>query len=493
MIRRSTFARRAAFVVAFLVVLAGSGSAVQRSSAAPPPRPYAVTLSPGSAVAGATVSETLTLTNRSLIPLGSSVITLPSGYSATVASVTGPPVLPFLQNPRKNWSATIVGSAINLSANNILNSLLYNETVKVVLSVTVPCVAPLSSTWVTQASGSIPFLPLSGFASTGDPSITATGSCSFRFDQISSPQTAGAPIGVHVQTLDGIGAPTAAFNGSAVLSGSFGSSPNGDAPSYGSLAFANGAADTTATTFKADMAQNLTANDAVDGITGPTSNSFDVNPGPVSSVKFLTGPTKTQVNQAIAPMTVGVTDQWGNPESTDVTLSIVADPYGGTTLGGTTTRTAADGVATFDNISLNHGGSGFTLGATSAAANDTSSPFDVFDAICTMSSCSATNPAGDTAAMTAGVGTTIQMSPSGEPFSVRHYRVREREGVGRHDRPSWWLQPLEPAERDTAIQSGGRAAPYVVHPVPQQVHDGVAGLPTGHEELPDAAARRGQR
>ena len=173
-------------------------------------------------MAGSTVSETLTLTNKSLIPLGSSVITLPSGYSATIASVTGPPVLPFLQTPRKNWSATISAGAINLSASNILNSLLYNETVTVVLSVTVPCVAPLNPTWATQASGSIPFLPVSGFASTGDPSITATGSCSFRFDPISSAQ-AGAPIAVHVQTLDGNGVATAAFNGSAALSGTFSS------------------------------------------------------------------------------------------------------------------------------------------------------------------------------------------------------------------------------------------------------------------------------
>lgn len=427
MIRRSTYVRRAAFVVAVLAVLAGSGSMVQRGSAAPPPRPYTVALSPGSAAAGATVSETLTLTNNSLIPLGSSLITLPSGYSAAVASVTGPPVLPFLQNPRKSWSATISAGVIHLGASNILNSLLYRETVKVVLSVTVPCVAPLSPTWSTQASGSIPFLPVSGFASTGDPAITATGSCSFRFDPISSPQAAGAPIAVHVQTLDANGAPTAAFNGSAVLSGTF-SSTHG-APTFTSpLAFSGGVANGSATTFTAESGRGLSVTDATDGITG-ASGAFDVNPGPAYSLKFTTEPPapplQTKVNTAVAPaMTVSVSDQWGNLESVPglnqvpVTLSVAADPYPVTTLGGTTTRTSMAGVATFDDITLNHAGNGFTLKASSGSlVTDTSIAFNTYDSICTTGPCTATNPDGNTTVTTTGNGTTVQMGPSNSSFT----------------------------------------------------------------------------
>jgi hypothetical protein len=420
---RVTYARRAAFVVAALAVLAGSGSVAQRGSAAPPPpRPYTVALSPSTAPTGATVAETLTLTNNSLIPLGSSLITLPAGYSATVVSVTGPPVLPFLQTPRKAWSASVTGGVLSVSANNILNSLLYNETVRVALSVTVPCVAPSSPIWSTQASGSIPFLPLSGFASTGDPSITATGTCSFRFDPISSPQTAGSPVAVNVQTLDANNAPTAAFGGSAVLGGTFGSGHG--APAYSTLGFSAGVATGSATPFAAETGQSLTATDTTDGITGGASNTFDVNPGPAYGLKFVTQPpappAQTKVNTSIAPaMTVDVLDQWGNLESipglnqVPVTLAVGNDPYGGTTLAGTTTQTSAAGVATFGDIKLNHGGNGFTLNASAGGLlPDTSTGFNVYDAICGTSSCTATNPDGNTNVTTSGTGTTVQMGPS---------------------------------------------------------------------------------
>jgi hypothetical protein len=420
---RSRYGRR--LVLVSLVVIAVFGGIAQRAGAAPPPRPYTPALSTASAAAGSTVSETLTLTNKSLVPLGSAKIAIPSGYTAVVGTVTGPPVLPFLQTPRKNWSATNVSGVIQLSASNVLNSLLYNETVRVTLSVRVPCVAPLNKTWVTQASGSIPFLPLSGFASTGDPSISATGSCSFRFDPIST-QAAGTAIAAHVQTLDGNGVPTGAFGGSAALSGTF-SSTHGAPTITSPLSFSNGVANGSATTFTAETGRTLTATDAVDGIAG-TSNAFDVNPGPAFSLKFDTEPpappAETAVNTAIAPaMTVDVFDQWGNAESVPglnqvpVTLSIVTDPYGGTTLGGTTTQTSVAGVATFGDIQLNHGGNGFTvLAASGGLGTDTSTGFNIFDAICT-GTCTATNPDGNTTVTASGNGTTIQMGPTGAAFN----------------------------------------------------------------------------
>ena len=362
-----------------------------------------------------------------------------------------------------------------------------------------PCVAPLSSTWVTQASGSIPFLPLSGFASTGDPSITATGSCSFRFDQISSPQTAGAPIGVHVQTLDGNGAPTAAFNGSAVLSGTFSSTQG--APTFTSpLTFSGGVANGSATTFTAESGQSLSAADAVDGITG-TSGTFDVNPGPAYSLKFTAEPPvpplQTKVNTSIAPaMAVSVYDQWGNLESVPglnqvpVTLSVANDPYGGTTVGGAT-QTSVAGVATFANVSLNHSGNGFTLKASSGSlATDTSTAFNVYDAICTGGSCSATNPDGNTTVTTSGDGTTIQMSPTGAQFSCGGSSFFAVIGsiVTIVPAPGFDLSnPLSVTLRVTRSRScpGMRRT----HPVPHQERDRLQAGP----ELPEAAERRGQR
>ena len=64
--------------------------------------------------------------------------------------------------------------------------------------------------------------------------------------------------------------------------------------------------------------------------------------------------------------------------TTPVTLALGANP-GGATLGGTLTVNAVNGVATFNNLTLNQLGTGYTLtaaatgltGATSAAFNVT--------------------------------------------------------------------------------------------------------------------------
>ncbi len=60
-----------------------------------------------------------------------------------------------------------------------------------------------------------------------------------------------------------------------------------------------------------------------------------------------------------------------------VTLSLGSNP-GGSTLGGTLTATAVDGVATFSNLTLNNGVAGYTLQATAGGLSTaTTSPFNV--------------------------------------------------------------------------------------------------------------------
>jgi hypothetical protein len=60
-----------------------------------------------------------------------------------------------------------------------------------------------------------------------------------------------------------------------------------------------------------------------------------------------------------------------------VTISLANNP-GGSTLGGTLTATAVDGVATFTNLTLNQAGTGYTLHATaSGLSTATTSSFNV--------------------------------------------------------------------------------------------------------------------
>jgi hypothetical protein len=59
-----------------------------------------------------------------------------------------------------------------------------------------------------------------------------------------------------------------------------------------------------------------------------------------------------------------------------VTLAINNNPGSGT-LGGTTTKAAVAGLATFNNISIDNAGVGYTLDATSSLPTVTSDPFDI--------------------------------------------------------------------------------------------------------------------
>jgi hypothetical protein len=60
-----------------------------------------------------------------------------------------------------------------------------------------------------------------------------------------------------------------------------------------------------------------------------------------------------------------------------VTISIATNP-GGSTLSGTKTRSASGGVATFNNLSLDHAAPGYRLGAASSGlAGATSNAFRI--------------------------------------------------------------------------------------------------------------------
>jgi hypothetical protein len=64
-----------------------------------------------------------------------------------------------------------------------------------------------------------------------------------------------------------------------------------------------------------------------------------------------------------------------------VTISLGANPGGGTLSGTKTRLTDATGVATFDDLSINNAGTGYTLVASAASAgSDTSDPFDITSA-----------------------------------------------------------------------------------------------------------------
>jgi hypothetical protein len=390
--------RRLSIVLALGLVLAAAGASARSSFASPSTKHYTTTLIPISAAAGAQVDALLTLGNSSdsSQTLGSEDVTMPNGYSASVTSIDQP--------SGKTWTASVVGSVIQLRAKTSGDALNPGTTVTVHLSVAVPCTAPSTTTWTTEAKQSNAFngTPGNDFRLQGqsDPTMGFTGSCGFRFDTITSPQVAGSAITVTVDAIDGDGNVTTAFNGSATLNGTF-SSTHGD-PVYSTLNFTNGVATGTATTYTAETGRTLTATSG--SITG-TSNLFDVDPGRADHLGFVQQPTRTVVGGVIGaptnPITVDVYDAYGNVETpagnqADVTLAIANDAGSGpaaTTLGGTPTQTSASGTATFGDITLDQSGVGFTLSASADGLTPaTSDPFDILDGCpggvttCTLSS-----------------------------------------------------------------------------------------------------------
>jgi hypothetical protein len=82
-----------------------------------------------------------------------------------------------------------------------------------------------------------------------------------------------------------------------------------------------------------------------------------------------------------APIQVKVLDGSGNPSSfpANIALAIGSNPGGGT-LGGTPTKTASGGIASFDDLTIDNAGVDYTLVASSTGfASVTSGPFTIAD------------------------------------------------------------------------------------------------------------------
>src|SRR5690606_36359936 len=103
---------------------------------------------------------------------------------------------------------------------------------------------------------------------------------------------------------------------------------------------------------KVGTGYTLTA--ASTGLTGATSNGFDITPGAATKLVFSVQPSTVQAGAVISPsVQVAVQDAFNNTvtgSSASITLALGANPSGGA-LSGTATVAASAGVATFGNLS----------------------------------------------------------------------------------------------------------------------------------------------
>ncbi|MDP1892306.1 MAG: Ig-like domain-containing protein [Gemmatimonadaceae bacterium] len=116
-------------------------------------------------------------------------------------------------------------------------------------------------------------------------------------------------------------------------------------------------------------------------LSAAVSGTFDITSGDASTLVFSAMPSTVDPGQAIAPpITVTAQDAAGNAVASftgAVTVALGTNPSGAA-LGGTLTRTAVAGVATFSDLSITTRGSPYTLIATaSGLASGTSAGFSV--------------------------------------------------------------------------------------------------------------------
>src|SRR5205823_2141071 len=108
---------------------------------------------------------------------------------------------------------------------------------------------------------------------------------------------------------------------------------------------------------KAGTGYTLTA--SATGFTPVTSTAFDIIPGTATQLAFTVQPSTTVAGAAISPaVQVTALDPAGNlvPGFTgSVTVTLGNNP-GGSTLGGTTTVAAVNGVASFSTLTLDKTG-----------------------------------------------------------------------------------------------------------------------------------------
>jgi hypothetical protein len=103
----------------------------------------------------------------------------------------------------------------------------------------------------------------------------------------------------------------------------------------------------------------------VDGsLVGTTSSSFSVAAAAASQLIFVQQPSSATAGRVISPaVAVELEDQFGNVASTDTSDVTLAVATGLSSLSGTTTVAAVNGVATFKNLSITTSGT-YTLNAT---------------------------------------------------------------------------------------------------------------------------------
>ncbi|HEX4124621.1 MAG TPA: choice-of-anchor Q domain-containing protein [Tepidisphaeraceae bacterium] len=205
-----------------------------------------------------------------------------------------------------------------------------------------------------------------------------------------------------------------------IASGPAGATING----YTVVQASNGVAMFSNLSFDEDGVYTLKAEDG--SLSPRTSTSFTIGTGNTGGqsgpapalLAFAQQPASSTIGSALAPVTVDVENSEGSIDTSDnsnVTLSIGFGPIG-SSLGGSITAQAFNGVATFGNLSLNEVGNYALSAADGSLTPATSDLFAIWTAPTVTS-----NPTSQT--LTAGRLATFIASAAGNPEPTAQWQV----------------------------------------------------------------------
>ncbi len=215
-------------------------------------------------------------------------------------------------------------------------------------------------------------------AASGTFAITPGPAAALRFLQQPTGAAAGAVLTppVTVALVDAFGNPTGTGTTQVTLALA---DPAG-ATLGGTTARAAVAGVATFENLTVSLPGEYTLTAAAGGLTGAESEPFRILAGMPTRLAFRVQPTDAAAGESITPaIEVVILDAAGNlaDDQRAVTLTLATNPGDGA-LGGTTTRNASNGIATFDNITLNRSGVGYRIAASAdGLTGATSDAFDV--------------------------------------------------------------------------------------------------------------------
>jgi streptogramin lyase len=178
--------------------------------------------------------------------------------------------------------------------------------------------------------------------------------------------TAGSGFGLTVTAENSSGNPITSFDGTVTVA--LASNPGG-ATLGGTLTAtaSNGVATFSGLTLTtADPGYTLDV--SASGLGAGVTSSITVTPATASQVVITTQPPSSVTAGSSFGVQASIEDAYGNVEtsaSNAVSVALATNPTG-TTLGGTLSATASDGVATFSGLTLTKAASGYTLQVSSS-------------------------------------------------------------------------------------------------------------------------------